>query len=390
MNNYLRKKKRINIEIKGVNFINKGAELMLLSIIDEFRERGFDADFAMNIKDIRLATEGYEYMKLLPWRYSNKYPFIGPSIHRLFKFIPNQKLLNHSILFREDIDLILDASGFVYSDQWGAGAAEVMARKIKEDKEKGKTTVLLPQAFGPFTSSRIKDAMRSVLSQADLIFARDKISYSYLDELKVKSANLHQCPDFTNKMKSKRPSNIEEVKGSVCIIPNYRMIDKTNNDSKSYLNFFYTACSCLDGKDIDYYFLIHEMQDDSEIVNSIAGRLHHDVKIIHEKDPRKIKGYIKESRFVIGSRYHGIISAINQNVPVIASGWSHKYQMLLQEYSLEKWYCGDIESDDIESLINELIDECTFQEYVSKLNVQNDKNLQAVNKMWDKVFSLIK
>src|SRR5690606_25073591 len=81
----------------------------------------------------------------------------------------------------KEVNIVLDASGFAYGDQWGAQYAHRrMGKFIKAWKSEGKKIILLPQAFGPFTKGDLKSEMAMMLDNVDLVFAREKQSYSYL------------------------------------------------------------------------------------------------------------------------------------------------------------------------------------------------------------------
>lgn len=374
------------VEIKGVNFINKGAELMLRAIMKEFEDRGGEVEFCLNLKDISLAPPELDNLNFYPWRYSKKLPFLGKSLNFIFEKAAIKTFKGRKVVTRKDIDVVLDASGFVYSDQWGPESAEVMASYFKQAKNKGQKVILLPQAFGPFEQIRLKKAMQKILNTVDLVFARDEISYSLLNKLAPKAKNLYQSKDFTIKVKGK-----EDGKGTqnkVCIIPNYRMIDMRSDNE--YLDFLDNAVSSLNKLNLEFFFLIHESDKDRLIVQKLEERRGIKYESIAEQDPLKIKTLIGNSRFVIASRYHGIISALTQNIPTIATGWSHKYEMLYDEYNIRNLYLDNLtEQEKITELIQLLNDEADFNLIEQNLKAKNQDILEDVNQMWDKVFSII-
>ena len=73
-------------------------------------------------------------------------------------------------------DVVLDASGFGLSDQWGALKAGRHATNVTYWARRGVPTVYLPQAFGPFTEPDVAAAAKTALDGAALVFARDPTS----------------------------------------------------------------------------------------------------------------------------------------------------------------------------------------------------------------------
>ncbi len=59
---------------------------------------------------------------------------------------------------------------------------------------------------------------------------------------------------------------------------------------------------------------------------------------------------------LIASRFHSLVFALSEGVPVLALGWSHKYQELLRPFGLENFVVdhNQLEIDGIISLVEDL------------------------------------
>ena len=114
--------------------------------------------------------------------------------------IPKLLRKYYNILLDSDIDVVLDASGFQYSSQWGFKETKLMAQWSQSWNKKGKKVILMPQAFGPFNENRIKSYMLKIIENSHLIFVRDKTSFNYLSEItstKINEQNIYLYPDFS-------------------------------------------------------------------------------------------------------------------------------------------------------------------------------------------------
>ena len=128
---------KLNFEIKGTGFINKGSYLMMLSIIEKLEENFPDCNIGLSI--MRGSYNEREQLGLGHiLRYeSKKFPFIN-NLFGFGSFIPQIVRKYFNLLLDSDIDVILDASGFQYSSQWGNKETELMAKMLifGIDKEK--------------------------------------------------------------------------------------------------------------------------------------------------------------------------------------------------------------------------------------------------------------
>jgi polysaccharide pyruvyl transferase WcaK-like protein len=97
----------------------------------------------------------------------------------------------------DDIDALIDISGFAFSEQWGTKKTLDFLKLAQYYKRQGKPVILLPQAFGPFTNQLIREKIRAIIDVSTLTFVRDDQSYQYLKDANVPASKLIKSPDIT-------------------------------------------------------------------------------------------------------------------------------------------------------------------------------------------------
>ena len=152
---------------------------------------------------------------------------------------------NAGLATEADIDMIVDASGFSYSDQW---PSKLRVRHLHNELQRfakyGKPYVFLPQAFGPFSDADSRANIARSFPLAAMICAREMQSRSYVEEVTGALPNLFQYGDFTNVIDGIIPEMTALATRAACIVPNYNMIDTRNINAawlNTYENFFLTA-----------------------------------------------------------------------------------------------------------------------------------------------------
>lgn len=376
----------MNFTISGVDFNNKGGELMLYAVKQQLQQ--WDKS---NTLTGYLTMGTYEQRKQagihhLAYTRSSKVPFAGQMISLSSHLIPKVIRQKYDLILESEVDAVLDASGFAFSDQWGAEDTEKMAKLCQRWKRQGKKIILLPQAFGPFTSDRIKNAFIQLIETVDLIFARDSISYDYISKLGSPIPHVKQAPDFTNLVKGIEPDSIKNLIGKPCIIPNYRMIDKTSQDvSNNYLSFLKATIDDLFNRGLEPFILVHETKD-VKLCKQLQAEVSHSVPVVEENNPLYLKGIIGKCFLVVGSRFHGLVSALSQGVPCLGAGWSHKYQMLFESYSCSH-LSANIEDNFEENLakLNSIIDEPTRAKTIEAIAQAAEREEALSRAMWTEV-----
>ncbi|EOZ95682.1 hypothetical protein A33Q_3044 [Indibacter alkaliphilus LW1] len=379
----------MNIELRGVEFVNKGAELMLQAIIQKASNELKEVNFVMEVNSRspfdKLKSEGI----LAKTNIQRK----GIKWERLLNALP--KSLRNSLGFASaiEIDAVIDGSGFAFGDKWGADkAGKRCANFIEKWKKSGKKVILLPQAFGPFSDPILADKMKVILSHADLVFARDRISFQYLKDLKVGEKNLFLAPDFTNLVQGTVLPKYVSFEFDVAIIPNQKMLEtESKQDNELYLPFLLQTIQLIQRKNRKPFFLIHESKMDRAIAEKINNQLDSPIPIVHEEDPLVVKGIIGKSKAVVTSRFHGLVSALSQNIPCLATGWSHKYEMLFEDYDYKDGLCQLGEAPEYyEEKIRMILQLDSARAISEKLKVESAKQKAETEKMWAKVFDVLK
>ena len=195
------------IEIRKAGFVNKGAELMLYAAVQKLRERYPEAKITMAPIYGR-SDNTFEKMRKL-----DLYPkawlwYKGINFGHFAKLIPKKILNMYGMITDKEVDVVIDAAGFSYSDQWGVSSSQELSMSSKNWKKNGTKLILLPQAFGPYKNPKIKKYVRIWAENADLIFPREKDSYRYLTEVVGKQDKIKLYPDFTNLIEGSLPDEI--------------------------------------------------------------------------------------------------------------------------------------------------------------------------------------
>lgn len=317
------------VEVTGAAFENKGAQLMLVAVREQVGQWESVDGLALNFRVGSRAQRGSVGYRSILHLESDRRPWANTAVSQSARWTPQQILGSAGFVRRSQVGAVLDASGFYFSDQWGVPPITLKIRQYQGWRESGIPIVLLPQAFGPFESPGIRDAARTALEHADLIFARDDESLGHVESLNLQAPRVLSAPDFTNLVEP--PPHLSR-EGTVAIIPNSRMIDMTSGDARrGYRSFLRTVARSVVDAGHPLVVVVHELQD-ADLAASLKADMDQPVEVIQLADPTEIKAVLGGVSLVVSSRYHGLVSAMSQGVPAIGTSWSHKYAALFSDY----------------------------------------------------------
>lgn len=376
------------VEIKGVQFVNKGAELMLIAVLQQLELNLPNALIALspgpNSPFIDRAQIGA--LQKLSIR-KNRLDFNALTYY-LPRRLRDWLQQNWGIVTEADIDVILDASGFAYGDQWGSIQILHLANEIKRFHKRGKKYIFLPQAFGPFSRKKDMTWLSDSLPSASLIITREANSKRKIESIAGSRSNILQYPDFTNLIVSAEQIRSNDLQNKVLVIPNSNMVSAKNVNKdwqESYVPILVFIINDLLERGITPVLLNHEGGGDAKICNLLKQKFKSDIDAVELRDPLEVKSAIGMSRGVICSRFHGCVSALSQQVPCLGTSWSHKYEELFEEYEVSDYLISPQDSEsELKRKLSDLLDG------TAKADLHIVDNFKALSEaMWRKVFEIM-
>ncbi len=347
----------MNIVIHGAEFINKGAEAMILTVADALGKKVEDSRFLIRLPKIYF-QEAKRFGLVPVWCSAADSP-----LHHRFC----NKIINSMMYLK--CRAVVDIGGYQFGDPWGLKRMKNIIKASARHRRLGHLVVFMPQAWGPFTGPGWKEGVEALLDASDLCFVRDKVSMREVEKLiGTNHPKIHFAHDIAWTFKGaplEIGQSILDQKGAfnernrICVTPNYRVYERTNGKDadNQYIRFLVSI--------INYVCTVHHSQvvllgheffkdkrlpDDRTLCNLILSCLDSSLPVKHidqDLSAPEIKSVIGNCDWLLSSRYHALIAALSQNIPVISLGWSHKYEELMKAVGLDDCSLSLQESNDM-------------------------------------------
>lgn len=355
--------KSITIAITAASYSgNKGAAAMLQSSIKQLHDK-----FGDRLKIKLMSVYPEEDAKQLPHDFIDIVPcqpekllFIAFPLAVLYRLLGWIKPLG--ILFRKNkiintyanTDFVLDEAGISFVDSRGPVMNTYAFVCAAVPLLVGTRVIKYSQALGTFKNPINRFLAKWILPKIELICARGQITYDNLAGIGV-TENVKLCADgaFTMEDDEKIKQDVNNIcaedtfyEGNVAGISISSVVDKKCtklgidyckeiSDFTTYLNdkgynvlLIANAARINSNKprnnDLMVGDRIYDMIEDKSKV-----RWYH-----KEMDAEEIREYISKCQFIVASRFHSMIGALQKKVPVLLIGWSHKYKEVLDMFHL--------------------------------------------------------
>ncbi len=380
------------IEIKGVQFVNKGAALMLEAIRSRLQAALPGAEIAL-IPGVNAPFQSIA--KFGAWhRFSA--PGAPLDLDALSYRLPQRArrlLRRYGIVTEADVDAVLDASGFAYGAAWGDAALASTARELTRLELHGKPYVFLPQAFGPFDDSPATRAFGRSLGAAALVCAREPRSRDHVASIAPSLGDrLAVVPDITIGLAGSSDAAARHGvdQGTALVVPNVHMQDERNPDPawrQGYLPLLTALARRLAERGFTVRVVNHEGAADAALCAALAEATGSG-PVITEEDPVALKGVVGGAGFVVSSRYHGCVNALSQAVPCLGTSWSHKYAALFDDFGAGGQLLTSCDVAAALRSLDELLD--TRAAVTARLSAARPALVARVDAMWARVFDVLR
>jgi colanic acid/amylovoran biosynthesis protein len=330
----------MKIQIDGGARINKGAELMLFAVLKEIERVHPMAEVILNNESSDIES----VRKYVNLKITQSYSNTTRLIIRKFRLISLARLISSKLAFKftlrnasKDVDVVFNIGGFQFGDQWRHDDfnLQMWDNYLRRLKSKRTKIIFLPQALGPFKKQSSKKMLHLLNKYADLIYAREDVSYNHMVSEGYSVSKLRLFPDFTALLDGISPFNTTFYTGEVCFIPNLQMVKQNIISKEKYILFMTKLIDLTYKKGLTPFLLNHEGVGDHNICKEINNDLTTPIKYISGLNALEVKGVIANSFLVVSSRYHGVASALSSGVPCLATSWSHKYELLFNDFGQE-------------------------------------------------------
>ena len=377
----------MNVQILGVDPANRGAGLMFEAIRQQLDSRYPGVNYVMST-EVRPADR----LKLGAWGiFPPGKRLKDRLVGKVANALPSSFLRRAALIKDQDVDVVLDASGFAYGEFWGPKKmADRIADPIVAWKRQGKKVILMPQAWGAFEDPGFRPLLTTIFDHADMVFARDEVSFGHLKSIVGERTNLALAPDFTNLVKADLPSRLAPYAGRTLIVPNAKIIQaKGAAIEDRYLGFLAASVRIAQAAGQDPVLLVHEGAGDLAIAHKVNALLAAPVPVVSDLTALETKALIAKAAALVSSRFHGLVSGLAAGVPSLACGWSHKYQELLKDYQCAEHVVDLSAEGELDGKIEAFFQAALAGPLKQRIEAAGQAQKERSVEMWNKVFGVL-
>jgi colanic acid/amylovoran biosynthesis protein len=248
-------------------------------------------------------------------------------------------------------DLVVDLSGDMLTEDYGAHVALSHFFPILLANAMGRRVFLCAQSIGPFRYT--KKLACYILNHAGAVTVRDQVSMDYLESIGVTPRRLGLTGDMAFLME---PEDVRSARQRLLGSLPQGLSGPILGVSLSFLIEQHFSKRCPVAKQVDFWnlmanaldrwidaqhgcvvFFAHvtgpgKERDDREACRKVSS-LMRGSHVLLEEDlrPDEIKACIRQCDLFLGARMHANIAALSSHIPTLAIGYSHKTQGIMTQ-----------------------------------------------------------
>lgn len=273
-------------------------------------------------------------------------------------------------------DAVADLSGIAFVDGRGLALLYYNVAVVLPGLFFDVPVYKLSQALGPFRRPLNRRLAAWTLSRCRVVVARGSISLAHLEELGI-GKGVHfpdtsfaiEIPDSLRadaRDQIARAGLREQGELLVLMSPSAVVARCCQREGRDMVEILAKAIVELGRRGVRLVLIAHSTDtgiaknDDLSVIakleEKVAG-LGLEVKRLDPKgDPRLARALIGEADVFVASRFHSLIAALSQAVPVITIGWSHKYAEAAEPFGMGRYTIdyAELEAGRLVKLVEEL------------------------------------
>lgn len=343
--------------VTGANFMNKGAQSMLLISVYELRRIFPECEVFAVLPDSVQEKCKFDYRSVSAsmWEYAaggwkSILAVLKTCVKRIMRKRERIADLKEFKSFLSESTAIIDISGYALTSQMNYKKTTSYLAVIEAARKCQTSIILMPQSFGPFDYGkrryRYERILRKDLAYPKMIFAREESGYELLTE-RLKLKNVKKSVDLVLQNRSfdvdavfseyaLRDFESKIEKHSVAILPNIRAFER--DSSGKLLSLYKTMVEFLLKKGRRVYLLSHSSED-YDLCKKIDNMFVNDERVVllDELSCIEYSKYVSRFDYIIAARFHSIVHAYREAVPAIVFGWAEKYRSLVRLFDQEQY-----------------------------------------------------
>lgn len=417
--------KHVTVAITAASYSgNKGAAAMLQSSISQLKERYGDS-LQIRLMSVYPSEDRLQcphaFVTIIPAQPQKVLCLVFPCavLYRMFRWCAPLRavLLNNEMLKTYlHTDLVIDEAGISFSDSRGFLLNTYSFACAAIPMLMGVPVVKYSQAMGPFANAYNRLLAKLVLPEMKLVTARGRMTDTYLRSIGVRrqervyADGAFTMPDAP--AVEKRVQKICETNGfsHMAALSVSSVVErKCRKAGIDYCAIMAEFAVYLNRRGYQVFLLANAARmhvkkthnNDLPACDTVAS-IYHKLQYTEnnrqtgtgsgikaqgqadsargliwerrEMDAEEIRAWIGRCEFLVTSRFHAMVFALSQNVPVLLVGWSHKYQEVMEQFGLSE-FAADYSDLSLEKLQNRFE---IFLEQQEAIRERICKNLPAV------------
>ena len=312
--------------------------------------------------------------------------------------------------FKEADAVFVKGGGFVhaYGEKTAPYLMWYFLFYVRLAKRLNKMVIFLPNSYGPFDGFTVKNQVRKVFSQLDLVYARECVSAESLGNLlNKKIVEEMDLGFFLQKGEEKKAIemlakyNLSDSDRIIGITVRPWRFPGSQNSKELYLQYIKSVTDLVHhivGKGYKVALCNQSLgpnsheDDRNAIQDLLKGIKHSSVVWINENlTCEELKALYSNFYFFVGTRFHSIIFSLTSLIPSIAIGYGgNKARGIMSDFNLDEFVIqiDDVESDLLISTFDNAIGR--YNEIKHKLSRSMVSVLESRNRLIKDIQSLYK